>query len=461
MLKDIFREYDIRGIIGEELNKKNVKMIGYCLGLEMQKQNAKTCSIGHDARLSGEELANYLTSGLKQAGIEVFDIGLTPTPVGYFSTFTKIFDANIQITGSHNPPQYNGFKITIFDDSFYGEELSKMGEKVEELLERNYEIKDDESRNFKDVTSQYVDFIVNQFDFMKNFDLDFVIDNANSVASVTAKKIVEKLNLKAKILFETPDGNFPNHHPDPSEEKNLKDLKNELLNTKYKIGFSFDGDADRIGVVIGDRRILGDELACLLSLNLKSPKILADVKASEILEIFVKNQKGSVTIGRTGHSNIKKAIKNQGFDLGAEVSGHIYFKERFFGFDDAVYTMMRVLELIFKGFDLAKILDQMPKFFSTEEIKVKVTENQKFQAVENLKNYLQKNKNLKIGEILDINTIDGVRVKFENGWALVRASNTTSMIVCRFEAKNQKFLEISQKFFLEKLNEILQNENKI
>ncbi len=457
MLKDIFREYDIRGIIDEELNKFNVKLIGYCLGIEMKKRGAKTCSIGRDARLSGENLKKFLISGLKAAKIEVFDIGLIPTPVGYYSVFSEMFDANIQITGSHNPPQYNGFKITIFKDSFYGKELAKMGEQVLDLASKNFDIKDDENAKFVDALTLYVNFITDQFSYMKDWNFDFVVDNANSVASVSIKKIVEKLNLRAKILFENPDGNFPNHHPDPSEEKNLKDLKNELIKQNLKIGFSFDGDADRIGVIVGQRRILGDELACLLSLNMKNPKILGDVKSSQILEIFVKNQGGSVVIGRTGHSNIKKAIKEQNFDLGAEVSGHIYFKERFFGFDDAVYAMMRVLELVYKGFDLQKELEKFPKFFSTEEIKIKTDENLKFKAIENLKDFLQSNKILKIGEILDINLVDGVRVKFQNGWALVRASNTTATIVARFEAQDEKFLSALQKFFLDKMDEILKN----
>ena len=256
--------------------------------------------------------------------------------------------------------------------------------------------------------------------------------------------IVKALGLNAKILYEDPDGNFPNHHPDPSEKENLKEILSLIEKKEFDLGFGFDGDGDRIAVITPKRDIKGDELAYLYALNMKHPKVLGEVKCSQNMYDEIAKI-GEVFMGKTGHSNIKKMMKELNVDLAAEVSGHIFFKERYFGFDDALYAMMRVLELVHKGFDLDGELDKMPLVFSTDEIKIKTTDEAKFKIVAKLKECV-KNEGCDLPRIKNIIDIDGIRIQFENGWALVRASNTTPVIVTRFEAKSKEFLEeIEQK----------------
>ena len=268
-------------------------------------------------------------------------------------------------------------------------------------------------------------------------------DFGNGAAGVAASRIIKALNLNAKMLYAEPDGNFPNHHPDPSIEANLADLKAELKASGAKIGFGFDGDGDRIAVLCGERSIKGDELAYLYALNMKNPRVLGEVKCSQNMYDEI-NKLGSAFMGKTGHSNIKKAMKELNIDMAAEVSGHIFFKERYFGFDDALYAMVRALELLYKGIDFESELDKLPKLYSTDEIKVEATESTKFAVIERIKAEL---KNADLPEILDIVDIDGLRVRFEAGWALVRASNTTPVLVTRFEASSKEALSDIQERF--------------
>lgn len=451
MNKEIFREYDIRGIFPEDLDEKSVKAIAYLLGVEMKKRGVKTVSLGYDARLSADILKGFMLAGLNKAGLEIFDIGMNPTPVGYFSVFTDIFDANIMITGSHNPKNYNGFKITIGKDSFFGKDIQKLADEVEKFLQKDEEILDNDKCEKYDVLPKYIEFFEKSFSQMKDFTLPFVLDCGNGVAGITLKKIVEKLNLNAILLFPEPDGNFPNHHPDPSEEKNLQDIKKIMKEKDIKFGFAFDGDADRIAVLESDRIIKGDELAYLYAKNIKNPRVLGEVKCSQNMYNEI-DKFGKTFMGKTGHSNIKKAMKELNIDLATEVSGHIFFKERYFGFDDAVYAFMRVLELLHKGIDLNLELEKLPKLYASEEIKIKASDKNKFKIVADMKEFLfSKPQNLpEIKEIIDI---DGVRVRFENSWALLRASNTSPVLVTRFEAKSQEILNKLQKDF----NELIQD----
>ena len=452
MIQNIFREYDIRGIVGDELNENSVKAIGFELGKEIVSRGLKKVSVGYDARLSANSLFESFVSGLNYANLQVFNIGLLPTPIGYFSVFTNKFDANIMITGSHNPKEYNGFKITLGTDSFFGKDLQILGKKVASFIASNEKIPTNAKADKFDILSDYLNFFEKEFANLKDFDFPFVIDCANGAAGISVEQICKRLNLNAKILYPEPDGNFPNHHPDPSEEKNLADLKNEMAKNGYKIGFGFDGDADRIAVLTPNRNIKGDELACLLALNMKNPRILGEVKCSQAMYDTI-NKIGKSFMGKTGHSNIKKAMKELGIDLAAEVSGHIFFKERYFGFDDGVYAMMRVLELLKLGFDLEAELAKLPKFYSTDEIKFKTDEEAKFKIIEKLKAKIS-NGISNLPKIVDVIDIDGVRVRFDDGWALVRASNTTPVIVTRFEAKTPEFMDLLQSEFLKILNEI-------
>ncbi|PSM52684.1 phosphomannomutase / phosphoglucomutase [Campylobacter blaseri] len=444
MFGHIFREYDIRGIFERDLNEISTKAIGYALGLEMKKRGVESVSVGYDARLSADMLFKYLASGLNKANLQVFDIGLVPTPVGYFSTFTDNFDANIMITGSHNPKDYNGFKITIYKDSYFGQDLQELKVKVSEILYNKVDIENNFKAIKSDILSKYIDYISKKFEHLKGMKCRIISDCANGTAGVVLQKLKENLKLDMEILYSNPDGNFPNHHPDPSIEDNLKDIKNYLLKD-FDIGFGFDGDSDRIAVVTKKRNIKGDELAYLYALNMDNPKIMGEVKFSQNIYEAI-NKIGSTYMGKTGHSNIKKAMKEQGIDLGAEVSGHIFFKERYLGFDDAIYAMLRMLELIYKGIDLDKELEKLPKVFSTDEIKIEVSEENKFDIVNKFIKFLKENSG-DFDEILSMSEIDGIRVHFKDGWALLRASNTTPVLVARFEANSKKYMqELKNKF---------------
>ncbi|CZE49275.1 phosphomannomutase/phosphoglucomutase [Campylobacter geochelonis] len=446
MIEQIFREYDIRGLFGKELDERSVKAIGLVLGEHIAKFGLKSVSVGYDARLSANELFTWLSSGLNLAGLNVYDIGMAPTPVGYFSVFTYKFDANIMITGSHNPKEYNGFKITIGTDSFFGEDLKALGKKVANLMDCNAEIPTNSACEKYDILSNYIEFFKKEFAHLNGYNLPFVIDCANGAAGITVSKICKELNLNAKILYQNPDGNFPNHHPDPSEEKNLVDLKHQMSENRLNLGFGFDGDADRIAVLTSKRNIKGDELACLLALNMTNPRILGEVKCSQVMYDEI-DKIGKSFMGKTGHSNIKKAMKELDIDLAAEVSGHIFFKERYFGFDDAVYAMMRVLELVKLGFDLDAELDKLPKLYSTDEIKIHTSEEMKFKIIAALKREIINGID-GLPPIRDIIDIDGLRVRFDDGWALVRASNTTPVLVTRFEARSNEFLKLLQDRFM-------------
>lgn len=457
MLKNIFREYDIRGIFQEELNEKTVKAIGFELGKIMKEKGVKTLSLGIDARTSGIQLFEWLISGLNLSELKLFSIGKVPTPVGYFSTFTKEFDANIMITGSHNPKNYNGFKITIFDDSFYGEDLRKLGEKVEEFLAKNEEIEDNFKHETFNILDKYIAYLEKTFAHLKNFKNSYVVDCANGVAGISAKKITEALNLNVKYLFEDPDGTFPNHHPDPSERKNLKDLERELESGKFSLAFGFDGDADRIALLSPNKIFKGDEIGALLALNIKNPFVIGEVKCSSAMYDFIEELGGKTLMAKTGHSNIKKALKEEKADLGVEVSGHIFFKERYLGFDDALYAMLRIIELEYLGFNLEEEVKKLPNLYSTEEIKFPSSEAEKFKLVEKVGEFLEdkeKVKSLNLPEIEDILKIDGLRIIFKNAFALIRASNTTPIIVLRFEGKDKEFTDKVEKTIRELLEKV-------
>lgn len=439
MFETIFREYDIRGIYEKDLNELSVKAIGYCLGITMKNRGVKSVSVGFDARLSARALFGFLVSGLNRAELEVFDIGMLPTPVGYFSVFTGVFDANIMITGSHNPKEYNGFKITIGVESFFGADLQKLKDSVNEFLSSGEVVKDDFRTTKFDVLSRYVQFYEKEFSHLKGLKTKIICDCANGVAGIALERVVKALCLNATLLYKEPDGNFPNHHPDPSEERNLKDLKTALKG-EFEIGFGFDGDADRIAVLTKKRVIKGDDLAYLYAKNMKNPRVLGEVKCSQNMYDEI-DKIGKSFMGKTGHSNIKKAMRELNIDMAAEVSGHIFFKERFFGFDDAIYAMIRVLELVQKGFELDAELDKLPVLYSTDEIKVSTKDETKFKIIDELKKELNKKDN-GLPNILDIIDIDGVRIKFSDGWALVRASNTTPVLVTRFEASSPEFVKL-------------------
>lgn len=450
----IYREYDIRGIFEKELNEDTVKKIGYTLGLKVEGDYV---SIGYDARTHSPQLFQWLCSGFVHAGKKVINIQLVPTPVNYFTNYQELHlengeqvtpSASVMITGSHNPPEYNGFKITLDKAPFFGEDIYALGNEIAKLVEI---IPDSDQYIEFDASSMYIDYIVNEFEHLRGMDLNIVYDCGNGVAGSVLPMIIERLELKAKGIFVEPDGNFPNHHPDPSEEKNLEDIK-LLLNRQGDIAFAYDGDADRIAVLTKKHNIKGDIMALLLSKQMPNPTVIGEVKCSQVMYDTIKERGGEAIMYKTGHSNLKVKIRETNADLAAEVSGHIFFNDRYFGYDDAIYTTFRVLELINRGMDIDAEVDALPKAYSTEEIKIKTTETMKFKIMDLLKTKLQAPP-LDFPDIIDVIDVDGVRVIFENGWGLVRASNTTPVLVTRFESQNLKDAKLYEKH----LNALIQS----
>jgi phosphomannomutase/phosphoglucomutase len=437
-LQSIFREYDIRGIFEKELNEESVKRIGYYFALEVLKRIplAKYISVGYDARVHSSILQEWLTSGINYAGLKVLDMGLVPTPVNYFSNYVendgKIVSASIMITGSHNPPEYNGFKITLDKAPFFGEQIYALGDKV---IDSDIIIKDDVKTIKIDTKQRYIDYMVKEFSHLRLEGKKFVFDCGNGVAGVVLRDILDRLDIKHKIIYETPDGTFPNHHPDPSNAKNLIDIQKQLQTDKFTLGFAYDGDADRIAVLSKKYNFKGDVLALFFSRFIENPTVIGEVKCSQIMYDTI-NTYGKAIMYKTGHSNLKVKIKETDADFAAEVSGHIFFNDRYFGYDDAIYSTFRALELLHDGFDYDAEFEKLPQLYSTDEINIDTTEDRKFQIIKELKEKLQ-NPPKDFPKILKVITIDGLRVVFEDGWGLIRASNTTPKLVTRFEAKDE------------------------
>ncbi|MCD6212702.1 MAG: phosphomannomutase/phosphoglucomutase [Sulfurovum sp.] len=444
----IFREYDIRGIYKKELNEQSVKLIGYYLGQKIGGD--KVVSIGYDARSHSPILRDYLTSGLNAAGCTVLDMGMVATPVNYFSNYQSIKsliinpqssilnpdaspDASVMITGSHNPSEYNGFKMTVDKSPFFGSDIYALGDEI--IANQDRVIPDNTKKLDIDVKTPYINYMVEQFSHLKNFPKKIVIDAGNGVADTVITDIFDALNFNYTGLYLEPDGTFPNHHPDPSVEKNLVDVK-AALEKEGDIAFAYDGDADRIAVLTHKHNIKGDQMALLYTMKMENPTVIGEVKCSQVMYDELARRGAKAIMYKTGHSNLKVKMKETGADLACEVSGHIFFKHRYFGYDDAIYATLRMLELIHDGIDLDAELDALPRVFSTEELKVETTEEEKFLIIDKVKELL-KNPSSDFPAIVDIIDIDGVRINFEKGWGLVRASNTTPVLVTRFESTDE------------------------
>ncbi|RLA76535.1 MAG: phosphomannomutase/phosphoglucomutase [Epsilonproteobacteria bacterium] len=451
MSKTIFREYDIRGIFQKELNENSVQLIGYYLGKRIKGN--KIVAVGYDARSHSPVLRDYLTSGLNAAGCKVLDMGMVATPVNYYSNYINFngvkTDASVMITGSHNPSEYNGFKITVDHSPFFGDDIYELGDEV--MQDTETKIPYNAQRTLIDVKKPYIAFMVKEFAHLKNMKTKIVIDCGNGVADTVITDIFNALNFKYQGLYLQPDGGFPNHHPDPSVEKNLVDVKAALAENG-DIAFAYDGDADRIAVLTHKHNIKGDQMALLYAMKMDHPTIIGEVKCSQVMYDELERRGAKTIMYKTGHSNLKVKMKETGADLACEVSGHIFFKHRYFGYDDAIYATLRMLELIHDGIDLDHEIDSLPHVFSTEEIKVKTTEDKKFKIIDKIKEML-KNPPADFPEITSIIDIDGVRIGFEEGWGLVRASNTTPVLVTRFESTD----EVLVKLYERKVNELIRN----
>lgn len=454
----IFREYDIRGIFEKDLTREVVVKIGYLLGTQI-KQHDNKVAIGYDARTHSPVLFEWLCEGLQANGLEVFNLGMIPTPVAYFCTFTTEIKSSIMITGSHNPPQYNGFKITINQSPFYGKQIEAIGKAMLDVT-----FPQDSQKTFGvkklDVLHSYISYMTKEFSKLKDWGVKIVFDCGNGVAGIALSQIITNLNLNTVSLFFEPDGTFPNHHPDPSEEKNLTAIKEALSKHNAFVGIAFDGDADRVALISQNHVFKGDELAILFTRSIAdttpNPVVIGEVKCSQVMYDCI-NAVGKSVMYKTGHSNLKVKLKELEAQLACEMSGHIFFNDRYFGYDDAIYAALRILELIYNENkreslstpieSLENSIAKLPKTFSTEEEKIPASEEHKFKIIANLQTALKEiqeaqkeGKDSDFPEIRDIIIIDGVRVVFKDGWGLVRASNTTPMLVTRFEAYTKDML---------------------
>ncbi|CAA6822207.1 MAG: Phosphomannomutase (EC / Phosphoglucomutase (EC / Phosphoglucosamine mutase (EC [uncultured Sulfurovum sp.] len=456
--KTIFREYDIRGIVEKELNEQSVKLIGYFLGKKI-KALGGVVSIGYDARTHSPLLRDYLASGLNYAGCKVLDMGMVATPVNYFSNYVNPINieeqvvASVMITGSHNPSEYNGFKMTLDKSPFFGDDIYALGDEI--IANADLKIPDNIECIRIDTKSQYINYMVEKFAHLKGFDKKIVLDGGNGVADTVISDIFDALGLNYEGLYMEPDGTFPNHHPDPSVEENLVDVK-ALLAKSGDIAFAYDGDADRIAVLTHKHNIKGDQMALLYAMKMENPIVIGEVKCSQVMYDELERRGATAIMYKTGHSNLKVKMKETGADLACEVSGHIFFKHRYFGYDDAIYATLRMLELLQDGIDLDSELDALPLVYSTEELKVKTSEEEKFLIINKLKELLQ-NPSSNFPKIVNIIEVDGVRINFEKGWGLVRASNTTPVLVTRFESTD----EVLAKHYENEVNNLIIEAKKL
>ncbi len=454
-MKTIFREYDIRGIFEKELNEQSVKLIGYFLGKRIGQD--KVVAIGYDARSHSPILRDYLTSGLNASGCKVLDMGMVATPVNYFSNYISHdgieTDASIMITGSHNPSEYNGFKITVDKAPFFGDEIYALGDEI--IANQDQIISDDTRSTIIDVKTPYINYMIENFAHLKGMDKKIVMDCGNGVADTVISDIFDALVLNYTGLYMEPDGTFPNHHPDPSVEENLVDVKKALIE-EGDIAFAYDGDADRIAVLTHKHNIKGDQMALLYAMKMENPTVIGEVKCSQVMYDELERRGATAIMYKTGHSNLKVKMRETNADLACEVSGHIFFKHRYFGYDDAIYATLRMLELIHDGIDIDAEIEALPQVFSTEEIKVETTEAEKFLIIDKVKELLQ-NPPASFPMIKNMIDVDGVRINFEKGWGLVRASNTTPVLVTRFESTDESLAKIYE----DSVNKLIMEAKKI
>ncbi|HEV7644751.1 MAG TPA: phosphomannomutase/phosphoglucomutase [Pyrinomonadaceae bacterium] len=431
--QNIFREYDIRGIVGPDLNAETVALLARAIGTFFAQNNARRIAVGFDARESSPVFRDLLIKGLNGSGLDVLDIGRVPTPVLYFAVFTKDVDGGVMITGSHNPANHNGFKISLGKDSIHGAQIQEIKE-----IALTGKFADGTGKvETENVLEDYRREILKRLQIGER-KLKVVVDGGNGMGGVTAVPIYKALGMDLIEMFCEPDSTFPNHHPDPTVVENLQDAVRAVRENKADLALAFDGDGDRIGVVNDKGEILwGDELMVLFSRTLLKEKpgatIIAEVKCSQKLFDDIAARGGTPLMWKAGHSLIKAKMKETNAALAGEMSGHIFFADRFWGFDDATYAGARVLEILsHTDQPLSALLADLPKTFSTPELRVPCPEEKKFEVVKAITEEFRKT-----NEVIDI---DGARILFEHGWGLVRASNTQAILVLRFEADSAENL---------------------
>ena len=440
---EIFKAYDIRGIVGRTLTAEAVQNIGHAIGSEAIARKQTEVAIGRDGRESGPELAAALARGLRAAGINVIDVGRVATPMVYYATYALNTQSGVMVTGSHNPPEYNGLKMMLAGDTLAGDAIQALRTRIE----RGDLAHGSGSFRTHDIREAYLSRIVNDADGVKLArPMKIAVDCGNGVAGAFAPELYRRLGCEVQELFCDVDSRFPNHHPDPSQPKNLQDLIAALKIGDAEIGLAFDGDGDRLGVVTQSGKIIYPDrqlmlfAADVLSRN-PGAEIIFDVKSTRNLFQWIRDRGGKPLMWKTGHSFIKAKLKETGAPLAGEMSGHIFIKERWYGFDDALYAGARLLEILSRVPDLSAALESLPDAVSTPELHIHTAEGENYVLMEALK------KTATFSDAEEVITIDGMRVEYRDGFGLARPSNTTPVIVLRFEAETDAAIQRIQEDF--------------
>ena len=440
----IFREYDIRGKVVEDFSPEVVVLLGRSFGTLVKRSGGREIAISGDIRLTTPDLINYFKEGVLSTGVDIINIGIVPTPVNYYSLFKLDVAASVQITGSHNPPEFNGFKLSLHKKPVYGKQIQLIKNFIDKL---DFDVGEGSETRYK-ILPDYHSMIKSKINIERKMNI--VMDCGNAAGSINAPTIFKDLGIQLTELYCEPDGSFPNHHPDPTVEENLKDLIDEMKTGKYDAGIAFDGDADRLGVVDETGEIIwADQLIAIFLPDLIEPgdEIIFDVKCSQSLEDMIKMYKGKPVMWKTGHSLIKNKMSESNCKLGGEMSGHIFFADDYYGYDDAIYVAARLIQLLSKtDKTLSELKSVIPVYHSTPEIRLEAdSDEEKFKIAKLAVEYFTKHNNCI--------TVDGVRIIYDNGWGLVRASNTQPVIVCRFEGNTLDNMKDIKKIVLDKLQE--------
>ncbi len=442
----IFKAYDIRGVIDKTLNPDIAQLIGQSFGSAIRDLGEKVCVVGRDGRLSGPSLMEGLTKGLLSVGVDVIDLGVVATPMVYFGTNITINGqqarSGIMITGSHNPPDYNGFKMVLGGAAIYGEQIQALRERI---VQKNF-ASGTGTRSEHNIFPEYLQRIIG--DVKLSRPMKIAVDCGNGVGGAFAGRLFRELGCEVQELFCEVDGNFPNHHPDPAHLENLQDLIKNLQTTDNELGLAFDGDADRLGVVTKDGQVIFPDRQMMLfakDVLTRHPgaEIIYDVKCTRNLASYIQAAGGKPLMWKTGHSLVKAKLKETGAPLAGEMSGHIFFKDRWYGFDDGLYTGARLLEILSKETDPSATLNQLPNATCTPELQMPCAEGEAFTLLEKIK------AGAKFPSAQSVNTIDGVRVEYADGFGLARPSNTTPIVVMRFEADSDAAIKRIQNEFKE------------
>ncbi|MBU0465049.1 MAG: phosphomannomutase/phosphoglucomutase [Proteobacteria bacterium] len=428
----IFREYDIRGVAGKDIEEEDVVIIGKAYGSLLNRQNKKIVSVGRDCRLTSDKFSQLFIQGIISTGCDVIDIGICPTPVLYFSIHHLTLEGGAMVTASHNPPEYNGFKLMSGTDSIHGQGLQD----IRSICENKAFIQGHGKVTKKDVITPYKEYILNNIKIKKPIRIG--IDAGNGTGGITALPVLKQLGCQVHHIYCDMDGTFPNHEADPTQKKNLADLIKLVKEKNLDLGVGYDGDADRIGVVDKNGEVIyGDQLMIIYAREILGRKpgatFISEVKCSMVMYDDIRNHGGNAIMWKTGHSLIKQKMKEENAELAGEMSGHMFFKDRYLGFDDALYATCRLLEIMADtGLGVDELIQDLPKTFTTPEIRVDCPDEIKFSVVDKIVALFKARQ--------DVIDIDGLRALYDDGWGLVRASNTQPALVLRFEALSEKRL---------------------